>query len=262
MAFKLHQQDYRSIFMFLEVAELLSFTRAAEKLNLSQPAVTFQIAKLERIIGAALFDRIHNTVKLTAAGEVLYGFKERFLELHADLETTLSNMSGVTEFRLMVPLTYLKPLLIANLSSPDMEPLELVGVKSSIQPTDKSNSFVLRTGPSLVSIYLGTETVDTIASTKDSKEEVCYVESYADSIASYTPNFSTEAAIVVLLAGKRIVVPRAIRNQLAAISPKPLLLVGSGSVSVYCQTPSWYKSHEHGWVLDGIRNALMLADAN
>lgn len=260
MAFLLHKQDYRSIFMFFEVAELLSFTKAAERLNVSQPAVTFQISKLEKAVGAALFDRIHNTIKLTTAGEIMYGFKEKFLALHTNLETTLSSLSGVTEFRLMVPMTYLKSLLIANLSSPDMEPLEVIGMKSSIQPTNKSNSFVLRTGPSLNSVYLGTEIVDTIALSKDSKGEVCYVESYVGSDASYTPSFSTEAAISELLDRKSVVVPRAIRNQLAAISPKTLLLVGSSFVSVYCQTPSWYKSHEHGWVLDGIRNALMLAD--
>ena len=60
--------DLRSLNIFIEVAELGSFTRAGEKLGYSQPTVSFQIKQLERELGAKLFDRIGHTVTLTDAG--------------------------------------------------------------------------------------------------------------------------------------------------------------------------------------------------
>ena len=60
--------DLRSLNIFIEVAELGSFTRAGEKLGYSQPTVSFQIKQLERELGARLFDRIGHTVTLTDAG--------------------------------------------------------------------------------------------------------------------------------------------------------------------------------------------------
>ena len=57
---------------FCAVAETLSFTEAAKIQNISQPAVSRQIATLEAEIGAKLFERGHNTLMLTRAGDMLY----------------------------------------------------------------------------------------------------------------------------------------------------------------------------------------------
>ena len=57
---------------FLAVARRLSFTRAAEELHLTQPAVSMHIRKLERAIGATLFDHLGRRVSLMATGHVLY----------------------------------------------------------------------------------------------------------------------------------------------------------------------------------------------
>ncbi|ABD90117.1 LysR family transcriptional regulator [Rhodopseudomonas palustris] len=53
---------------FLEVAETLHFTRAAERLHLSQPALSTQIEKLERELGVDLFERSHKKTTLTYSG--------------------------------------------------------------------------------------------------------------------------------------------------------------------------------------------------
>ena len=60
--------DLRSLNVFIEVAELGSFTRAGEKLGYSQPTISFQIKQLEKEMGVQLFDRIGHTVSLTDAG--------------------------------------------------------------------------------------------------------------------------------------------------------------------------------------------------
>ena len=60
--------DLRSLNIFIQVAELSSFTRAGEKLGYSQPTISFQIKQLERELGVQLFERVGHTVSLTDEG--------------------------------------------------------------------------------------------------------------------------------------------------------------------------------------------------
>ena len=69
----------RRLQVFHAVAKQLSFTKAADVLFMTQPAVTFQIKQLEEHFNTRLFDRGHGRIALTPAGEMLVdGIVENF----------------------------------------------------------------------------------------------------------------------------------------------------------------------------------------
>ena len=68
--------------VFLTVARLNSFTRAAEVVNLSQPAVTHQIKNLEDLLKARLFIRDQNRIELTHAGKIFLRYSEEINHLY------------------------------------------------------------------------------------------------------------------------------------------------------------------------------------
>ena len=84
----------RRLQVFHAVAKHLSFTKAAEALFMTQPAVTFQIRQLEEHFDTRLFDRAHGRIALTAAGQVALEYAEKILGMSAELDTRLKEMSG------------------------------------------------------------------------------------------------------------------------------------------------------------------------
>jgi DNA-binding transcriptional LysR family regulator len=84
----------RRLQVFHAVAKHLSFTKAAEALFMTQPAVTFQIRQLEEHFNTRLFDRAHGRISLTPAGQVALEYAERILGLSSELDTRLKEMSG------------------------------------------------------------------------------------------------------------------------------------------------------------------------
>jgi DNA-binding transcriptional LysR family regulator len=84
----------RRLQVFHAVAKHLSFTKAAEALFMTQPAVTFQIRQLEEHLNMRLFDRAHGRISLTPAGAVALEYADRILALSSELDTRLKEMSG------------------------------------------------------------------------------------------------------------------------------------------------------------------------
>ena len=82
--------DFEQLKTFLEVWRQKSFSRAAEKLRITQPAVSAQIRSLEREVGETLFDRKGGKVTFTAAGRAFEPFAEHALDCHRHMILMLS----------------------------------------------------------------------------------------------------------------------------------------------------------------------------
>lgn len=80
---------------FRKVAEQRSFRKAAEELYLTQPAVSLQIKALEGELGVVLFDRSGAQVKLTPAGQVLFGGAQESLRVLSESRQSLASLGGV-----------------------------------------------------------------------------------------------------------------------------------------------------------------------
>ncbi|WP_221394517.1 LysR family transcriptional regulator [Dyadobacter sp. NIV53] len=81
--------DFR-LKVFYTVAQTLNFNRAAEQLNISQPAVTKHIKELEQLYVTTLFDRTRKHIVLTKSGEVLLQHAHLIFEQYQKLEFDLN----------------------------------------------------------------------------------------------------------------------------------------------------------------------------
>ncbi len=88
--------ELREIRTFLEVANLKSFCRAAEKLKYSQAAVTVQIKQLEKELNVHLFDRIGKQTTLTHEGELFYQYASEIMRNVAYARNALGQSSELT----------------------------------------------------------------------------------------------------------------------------------------------------------------------
>lgn len=92
--------DTANLEAFLAVAGTRSFSRAAEQLHLTQPAISKRIASLEQQLAVRLFDRIGRHVQLTEAGRALKPRAELVINTLNDTARALGNLSGTVQGRL------------------------------------------------------------------------------------------------------------------------------------------------------------------
>ncbi len=83
--------DFEQLKTFQLVSRLKSFSRAAEKMGVTQPAISSQVRSLENEVGARLFDREGGKVTFTAAGRLFEPFAEHCLQCHSHI------LAGVSE---------------------------------------------------------------------------------------------------------------------------------------------------------------------
>ena len=85
--------ELRNLITFIHVAELGSFTKAAEQLNYSQSTVSFQIKQLEDELDCLLFERINHTITLTERGHELVSYAHQVRALTEDFKDSLTKES-------------------------------------------------------------------------------------------------------------------------------------------------------------------------
>jgi DNA-binding transcriptional LysR family regulator len=130
----------RRLQVFHAVAKQMSFTKAAETLFMTQPAVTFQIKQLEEHFNARLFERGHGKIALTPTGEVVLEYAERILALSAELETRVREMTGRLSGPLLIGASttiaeFLLPRVLGEFKSlhPDVQPKLTVANSETIE---------------------------------------------------------------------------------------------------------------------------------
>ncbi len=94
--------DYHKLKIFKAVADLKSFSKAAEMLFLAQPTVTLQIKKIENYLGITLFQRKKNEIVLTREGEIFYQYASKILDDYTVMEAELSKLKEDIEKNLTI----------------------------------------------------------------------------------------------------------------------------------------------------------------
>jgi len=125
--------DFR-LKIFHTVAQVESFTKAAEILGLTQPAITFQMKNLEEEFQTRLFNRDQNRITLTETGKILFRYAEKILSEYESASIEIAKVTGALggEIRIGVASLlgrYLLPKLIGMLKQkyPKIEIVMLVG---------------------------------------------------------------------------------------------------------------------------------------
>ncbi len=98
----MHHLTLRQLQVFNAVADKLSYTRAAETLFMSQPAVSMQVKQMEESIGLRLFEKLGKTIHLTEAGRELYQYVRTIFQELTEVEEILEAMKGVQSGRLRI----------------------------------------------------------------------------------------------------------------------------------------------------------------
>ncbi|MGA2352932.1 MAG: LysR family transcriptional regulator [Terriglobales bacterium] len=94
--------DFDQLEIFLEVARLSSFSRAAEKRFRTQPAISSQIRALEEEVGARLLDRSGGRVSLTASGKLFFKYAEETLERRKTILNEIAETERVPRGEIVV----------------------------------------------------------------------------------------------------------------------------------------------------------------
>lgn len=114
--------EFRHLRYFLAVADALHFTKAAERLPVSQPALSAQIKQLEQEVGVPLFDRVGRSVQLTRAGSIFREHARRALREMELAQVAIAEEEGLQRGTLTVGVVqtvnaYLIPDIVGRFST-------------------------------------------------------------------------------------------------------------------------------------------------
>lgn len=170
--------DFRQLETFVEVAKLKSFSKAAEKLFITQPTVTNHIQNLEKELGTLLINRFGKKITLTDAGNLLYKYAINILNSCEMAKFDLASYQGKIQGHLhvyssSVPRKYLLPTIIKDFLNayPDV----------TFTLSDKDSKKVVRG-------ILDGETDFGILGARYSSNNIKYIDLMEDRLVLVTPN--------------------------------------------------------------------------
>ena len=131
--------DPHQLRVFLIAAETLNFTRAAERLHLSQPSVTQHIQLLEAQLNAPLFHRLGRKIQLTETGQALIPLARQIVSLSLRTQEVIGSLQNEVQGKLIIacsttPGKYMLPVLLADF----MHKYPLVQAVCEVHPRSKA----------------------------------------------------------------------------------------------------------------------------
>ena len=113
------QLNFHQLYIFQTVANHLSFSRAAEALEITQPAVSIQVQELEKFLGITLFHRRPRGLRITEAGEAVLAYSQRIFALSNRLLETVQEMENLQSGHLVLgasttPGEYVLPIVVGR----------------------------------------------------------------------------------------------------------------------------------------------------
>ncbi|MCS5669821.1 MAG: LysR family transcriptional regulator [Dehalococcoidia bacterium] len=113
------QLNFHQLYIFQTVASHLSFSRAAEAMEITQPAVSIQVQELEKFLGVTLFHRRSRGLRITEAGEAVLAYSLQIFALSSQLMETVQEMEDLQSGRLVLgasstPGEYVLPMIVGR----------------------------------------------------------------------------------------------------------------------------------------------------
>ena len=111
--------NFHHLHIFHTVARLGSFSRAAEELSVSQPAVSIQVKELEKSLGSTLLHRMRKGLELTDTGSAVFSYTQRIFSLAEEMTSAVQDIQGLKSGRLTIgssttPGEYILPWVIGQ----------------------------------------------------------------------------------------------------------------------------------------------------
>lgn len=111
--------NFHQLHIFHTVARLGSFSKAAQELSISQPAVSIQVRELEKEFGSSLLHRMRKGLQLTDAGQAVFGYTQRIFSLADEMRSAVQDIQGLRSGRLTIgssstPGEYILPWIIGQ----------------------------------------------------------------------------------------------------------------------------------------------------
>ena len=106
--------NYNHLFYFWTVARHGSVSKASLELGVSQPTISEQLGKLQECSGVQLFEREGRGIRLSAAGQVMFGYADQMFRLGREMKDALSGRPSATATRLALGITRSMPQMLVH----------------------------------------------------------------------------------------------------------------------------------------------------